>query len=750
MERNGMGNMVTSTIKKCIAFSACFCLTLLCFLLILPAGKVSADYFELKTNAKRTGKIIKEDEIVDGSIVSVVENNDFRITLKTDGTEYHAGDAIRIKAEVEYTGSKKETELESCDQVVVFRVEGSNGIKGDSYTYYNQNALQKIKFKKGEVYEYPFSVSYEMGFRGNLDEIFGTDRYDQETEESILHLPQGTYTVTAALSNELLDKKPASFYAELHINVDLEGDVFYSGSNLYRTMGEDEAVLIGTKTDNPQIWVGSLEPGKDPLIVPESVKYNSKNYKVTVIGDEGITYFGYVDDYSYGYINYGTFTGKNFSDVKIPASVRKISKNAFLDTSLLSLQIDAGDLDICDMAFRGAGYFGECGELVIKGGNVRIGYMAFDYSWFKTVDLHKLKKLEIGEQGLADLYALREISLPENTVSIGNKAFYDSGERNDKIVLTIPKGTEKIDGPVANKLLIKVAEGNEKFVERYGLLLTADGSKVLGISDFRVKEITMPEGVTEIMPYAFSQTTITKLVIPDTVTVIPEGMACMANSLKSVKLGKNVKEIGKKAFWICKIKKITLPTGLKSIGENAFANCRLKKVTIPKSVENIGNNAFSGNNVTITFKKKNKNYTQSGTVIFKKGTKTVVGLAGFGTGDTKYDKLDLQFVLKGSIYNLTIPETVKEIDISSFSAGLMGEYYSGKYEVYEGAEIVFEGKEPPKFVDGRNSLKEFFIWIFIPEDADPDAYKEALEEAGLVEGKNFKLSSTPYEDPWDF
>ena len=173
-------------------------------------------------------------------------------------------------------------------------------------------------------------------------------------------------------------------------------------------------------------------------------------------------------------------------------------------------------------------------------------------------------------------------------------------------------------------------------------------------------------------------------------------------------------------------------------------------MTIPKSVENIGNNAFSGNNVTITFKKKNKNYTQSGTVIFKKGTKTVVGLAGFGTGDTKYDKLDLQFVLKGSIYNLTISETVKEIDISSFSAGLMGEYYSGKYEVYEGAEIVFEGKEPPKFVDGRNSLKEFFIWIFIPEDADPDAYKEALEEAGLVEGKNFKLSSTPYEDPWDF
>ena len=80
----------------------------------------------------------------------------------------------------------------------------------------------------------------------------------------------------------------------------------------------------------------------------------------------------------------------------------------------------------------------------------------------------------------------------------------------------------------------------------------------------------------------------------------------------------------------------------------------------------------------------------------------------------------------------------------------MGEYYSGKYEVYEGATVVFDSKEPPRFVDEHNSEKEFFIWIFLPEDGDRDAYKAALEEVGLEDGKNFIISERPYISEWDF
>ena len=730
-----------------------FIVMVLVVMVLSPEADAKADYFGLKTNIKRTGKVVKEDAVEDGSIVSVVENGDFRITLMTDASEYHSGDPINIKTVVEYIGSKSEVELSSCDPVVSFRIEGSNGIQGDTYAYYNKKALVKTVFKKGEKYEFPFIVDEYTGFYGNNREIFAReDPADFSGDEYILHLPKGTYTIVTVLTSELLNKKPVTFYAEMHLNIDVEGDVFYSGSNLYRTLGDNEAVLIGTKIDNPNIYVGAIEKGVNALEIPSSVKYNGKTYKVTVIGDEGIKYSTWVDDYVYSEVTYGTFTAKAFSKVKIPSSVRKINSAAFTRAIISSIYIEAEDLDIGEKAFYASGYWSEAGTLTIKGGNVNIEKMGFDYSCLKDVDLSSVKSLTIGELAFAELYPLKTIKLPENIVSIGHKAFYDSAELRDKVTITIPKGTEKIEGPVANKMIIKVAEGNVAFVDRYGLLLTVDGSTVLGISDFRVTEIAMPEGVTTIMPYAFTGTRIKKLVIPDTVEVIPEYMAMNTPYLKSVKLGKNVKSIGDYAFCATKLKKITLPKGLKSIGSNAFEGSKLKKVTIPNTVESIGNCAFRNNdsNIKITFKKKNKTFKQSGIYLFKPGTKTVIGLASNSVPEYDFEKLDLQYVITGSVYGFFIPGNCKEVDISSFSSKVMGSYESGNGKVYEAAEVIFRSPEPPRFVDERNSEKEFFIWIFLPEDGDRDAYKAALEEVGLEDGKNFIISDRPYISEWDF
>lgn len=82
----------------------------------------------------------------------------------------------------------------------------------------------------------------------------------------------------------------------------------------------------------------------------------------------------------------------------------------------------------------------------------------------------------------------------------------------------------------------------------------------------------------------------------------------------------------------------------------------------------------------------------------------------------------------------------------------MGEYYTGKNEVYEGARITFESKEPPKFVDERYSEKDFFVWILISEDADINAFKKALEGAGLEDGKNYMIDMHEDDDEeyWGF
>lgn len=739
--------MIMAIKRLVLAFSL-----VLVSVLCLPETKASAYDYELKTSANRTGKVVKEDEVVGDSVVSVVENSNFRITLKTDKAEYHAGDAVRLKAEVEYIGSKSQYEITCATPTIAYKVEGSNGISLCEYVYWYKKDAVPTTFKKGEKIEEDFKIRAYTRVCICPDEVLDTEQRKSYGDYDVFYLPEGTYTFTATMTDELAKKKASTFYAELHLNIDVEGDVFYDGANQYRTLGDNEAVLIGTKVDE-KIGNMGFEVEGSVLNVPSTVKHNGKKYTVTTIGDEGVKYYGFIEDYTYGYKYSGALRGHNFTTVKIPSSVKKISRYTFMGAKILSLNIEADDLEIGEQAFNSMYHYNESPKLEIKGNSVKIGPEAFRYSGITTIDLHNLKYLEIGEMAFADNYDLKKVTLPDNTVSIGSKAFYNSAEYNNKVTLTIPKGTKIIDGPVANKLLIKVADGNESYVTRYGLLLTADGSTVLGIADFSVKVIALPEGITEIKPYAFSETRIKKLTIPDTVTVIPEWMAYMTTTLKSVKLGKNVESVETGAFWANDLTKIKFPTSLKSIGENAFRYCKLKKVTIPRNVESLGNYAFRNNYfMTVTISKKNKTFKQSGNAIFEKGTKNVIGLVYSDINDVKYDKLDIQFSLMGSIYTIYIRDDVKEVDISTFSPKVMGEYLTGKNIIYEPAEVIFKGSEPPKFIDARNDEKEFFIWIFIPEDGDKEAYKAALEAAGLKEGTNFKISDISYEeyDDMDF
>ncbi len=97
----------------------------------------------------------------------------------------------------------------------------------------------------------------------------------------------------------------------------------------------------------------------------------------------------------------------------------------------------------------------------------------------------------------------------------------------------------------------------------------------------------------------------TAVTVPDTVTV--NGVQYKVTSIsanafknntkiKTVKIGKYVKEIGDNAFYGCKnMTKITLPSSITKIGKKAFYNCKkLKTVTIPSkaALTEIGDSAF--------------------------------------------------------------------------------------------------------------------------------------------------------------
>ena len=68
----------------------------------------------------------------------------------------------------------------------------------------------------------------------------------------------------------------------------------------------------------------------------------------------------------------------------------------------------------------------------------------------------------------------------------------------------------------------------------------------------KVEELVIPDGVTSIPDYAFSNLTgITSVTIPDSVTSIGEYAFYNCSSLQSVTIGNGVKSIGGSAFEYC-------------------------------------------------------------------------------------------------------------------------------------------------------------------------------------------------------
>ena len=103
--------------------------------------------------------------------------------------------------------------------------------------------------------------------------------------------------------------------------------------------------------------------------------------------------------------------------------------------------------------------------------------------------------------------------------------------------------------------------------------------------------------VTSIGDMAFLESSsLTKVVIPDSVTSIG-GMAFYnCSSLTSIEIPDGVMNIGDMAFYNCSsLTKIVIPDSVTSIGDSAFSGCSsLTSIEIPDGVMSIGNGMFSG------------------------------------------------------------------------------------------------------------------------------------------------------------
>lgn len=116
--------------------------------------------------------------------------------------------------------------------------------------------------------------------------------------------------------------------------------------------------------------------------------------------------------------------------------------------------------------------------------------------------------------------------------------------------------------------------------------------------DVVIPEEVFHEGVSfkvTSVNYGFKGCEIKSIVLPESVTSLPNDCFMNCHDLESVKLGSNLKMMGKGVFAYCdKLNSIDLPDSLTEIPDYAFTNCEaIKTLLIPDKVEKIGWGAFN-------------------------------------------------------------------------------------------------------------------------------------------------------------
>ena len=233
----------------------------------------------------------------------------------------------------------------------------------------------------------------------------------------------------------------------------------------------------------------------------------------------------------------------------------------------------------------------------------------------------------IHEYAFKNCKQLVRLELPEKVLNIRTLTF-DAFEGCRKLLeiynrsgLTIDCGSRE-HGHVAlyAKNIYTPTSGERKVFVENDYVLYKDGEQVILLSYLeKEKELVLPDGITEIYPFAleyrtgvtsvklpnslrkigeraFACSSLTSVVIPGSVTTIESGAFEACVNLTQVEMLNSVTTVGSAAFYNCNsLTNVKLSESLTAIPPTMFYGCTsLTSVVIPASVTSIGVAAFAG------------------------------------------------------------------------------------------------------------------------------------------------------------
>ena len=364
------------------------------------------------------------------------------------------------------------------------------------------------------------------------------------------------------------------------------GDYWYNHLNdgtveIARYEGNDSVITVPAEIDG--YTVSGIAPvafggqGATEVILPDTVTYignsafRAMRQLKSIVIPENVTV---LDNEAFSYCT-------SLTQVTLPESLESIGRNIFYrtpyydntenwDNGLLyygTYLLDSDDsyTDVC----------------VVRDGTTLIAESVFhDNDTISSVHLPEGLKY-IGVSSFAGCKMLGDINIPDSVISIGISTFYNC---HNLANITLPESLEHI-GEYA-------FEGTAIYnnPENWDNGVLYINNALIKISPDFSGKLEIKEGTYIIASDAADGYGVTRIIMPDSVTVLCDTAFGWCYDLTYVKLSKNLTEIPRGAFRHCSaLQSISIPKSVTTIGEYAFDGCRtMSGITIPETVTEIG------------------------------------------------------------------------------------------------------------------------------------------------------------------